>query len=463
MTRRSLLTALTSTGATAAVVVTAVIAGGATPAGASSGLQLLAGGSGLDGATVTDGATVSVGGSTTAYVKWIVDGAYVGEDPSAPFTLTLAVAPGRHVLKSRIYDATGNQTRLEATFTVDAAGTPTPTPTSTPTSTPQPAAGRVVRVGSSAALTAALANATAGDEIDLADGTYTAKQQFTLSAACTAAAPCVLKGSRAALLDGAGPQGHYGLHLVGAAYWTLAGFTVTNASKGIVLDGASHDVIDNVDVHGTGDEGIHLRDFSSSDIVRNSSVHSTGLASPQFGEGIYVGSAVSNWPSSSGGKPDNSDRDQIVGNTVWATGAENVDIKEGTTGGTLSSNSFNGAGMSGKNSADSWVDVKGNSWTVSKNVGVDALSDGFQTHVLVAGWGQHNVFRGNVAHVNSTGYGFKPQSAATTGNVVGCDNVVAGAAALRTKHARHSPKAMSRDVGHDVSGIHAAEGCIDLL
>jgi hypothetical protein len=426
------------------VVIAAVIAGGAATAGASPGPQLLAGGSGLDGVTVTDGTTVSVGDSTTVYVKWIVDGAYVGEDTSAPFTLTLAVAPGRHVLKSRIYDASGNQTRLEATFTVDAVGTPAGSPsavptsspgtggstqTPTPTSTSQSPPSHVVRVGSSAALIAALASAAAGDEIDLADGTYTAKQQFTLSAACTASAPCALKGSRAALLDGAGLHGHYGLHLVGAAYWTLAGFTVTNASKGIVLDGASHNVIDNVDVHSIGDEGIHLRDFSSSDIVRNSSVHNTGLASPQFGEGIYVGSAVSNWPSSSGGKPDNSDRDQIVGNTIWATGAENVDIKEGTTAGTLSSNSFNGAGMSGQNSADSWVDVKGNSWTVSKNVGVDALSDGFQTHVLVAGWGQHNVFRGNVAHVNSTGYGFKLQSAATTGNVAGCDNVVSGAAA----------------------------------
>jgi hypothetical protein len=35
------------------------------------------------------------------------------------------------------------------------------------------------------------------------------------------------------------------------------------------------------------------------------------------------------------------------------------------TGGTLSGNTFDGAGMSGADYADSWVDVKGNSWAVS--------------------------------------------------------------------------------------------------
>src|SRR5206468_4306872 len=123
-----------------------------------------------------------------------------------------------------------------------------------------------------------------------------------------------------------------------------------NASKGIVLDGSSDDVIDGVQVSDIGDEGIHLRSFSSRDVISNSTVHDTGKSSPQFGEGIYVGSATSNWGTYSGGAPDRSDDNAIVGNIVYATGAESLDIKEGTTNGRAVGNHFDGAGMSGQNS-----------------------------------------------------------------------------------------------------------------
>ncbi|HKG52582.1 MAG TPA: hypothetical protein VKB14_19295 [Actinomycetales bacterium] len=104
--------------------------------------------------------------------------------------------------------------------------------------------------------------------------------------------PCAIRGGREAVLGGQGPTGHYGLHLKGASHWTLSGFTVVNASKGIVLDAPSHDMLDGVEVKNIGAEGIHLRSFSSDDAVRHSVVHNTGKSSPQYGEGIYVGSAM---------------------------------------------------------------------------------------------------------------------------------------------------------------------------
>ena len=83
--------------------------------------------------------------------------------------------------------------------------------------------------------------------------------------------------------------------------------------------------------------------------------------------------------------------------------------------------------MSGENFADSWVDVKGNDWLVEGNTGVNALLDGFQTHVQLAGWGQGTVFRGNTARVNAGGYGFRVHQPATSRTVVSCTNVVTDA------------------------------------
>jgi len=61
-------------------------------------------------------------------------------------------------------------------------------------------------------------------------------------------------------------------------------------------------------------------------------------------------------------------------NDISLTTAEAVDIKEGTTGGTLRKNRFAGAGMT---AADSWVDVKGNGWTIAENTGNGGVVDGF--------------------------------------------------------------------------------------
>lgn len=83
--------------------------------------------------------------------------------------------------------------------------------------------------------------------------------------------------------------------------------------------------------------------------------------------------------------------------------------------------------MAGENSADSWVDVKGNGWLIEGNIGTNARLDGFQTHVVANGWGRENVFRANTARINSSGYGFRIHDARTTGNVVSCGNVVTAA------------------------------------
>ncbi|WP_169736560.1 right-handed parallel beta-helix repeat-containing protein [Pseudonocardia spinosispora] len=282
---------------------------------------------------------------------------------------------------------------------------------------------RPVRDGPS--LIEALNGARAGDVIQLADGTY--KGNFTATAQGTADRPITLCGTRNAVLGG---TGGYGLHLDGASHWRLAGFTIRGGAKGLMLDRAQSNLVEGLLIEQTGEEGLHLRMGSSDNLVRGNEVRLTGRTSAEYGEGIYIGSAQKNWSKFGDGRggPDRSDRNVIELNTVTDTVAENVDIKEGTTGGILRGNTFSGNALAG-GFADSWVDIKGNSWTIADNVGTDTPADGFQVHEIVSGWGVDNRFDNNSATLRATGYAINvtknPQR-----NVVSCTNRVTGGQGL---------------------------------
>ncbi|MGH3276277.1 MAG: hypothetical protein ACRDNZ_18365, partial [Streptosporangiaceae bacterium] len=176
------------------------------------------------------------------------------------------------------------------------------------------------------------------------------------------------------------------------------------------------------------DEAIHLRSFSSYNIVMGNTVRDTGLKVAFFGEGIYVGSAHHNWCKYSGCKPDASNYNVLEDNNIADTTAENIDIKEGTTGGTISGNIFSGTGMA-PSAATAWVNVKGNDWEILDNTGTDSIGDGFQVHQVYPGWGVGNAFRGNREAVGGPGYGIYVQSIRLN-TVVSCGNVVTGGARL---------------------------------
>jgi parallel beta-helix repeat protein len=304
---------------------------------------------------------------------------------------------------------------------------------------PVPPGGRAVNVSTSNELSAALADVRPGDVITMADGVYSTDGRespipiggkryygtFVASGEGTADLPIVLQGTRRAVIDGKpggdGTGTQYGLYLVGATHWQVRGITITNVSKGIVLDRSDHNHINGAAVTGTGQEGIHLRSFSSDNVVRGNVVSRTGVDNETYGEGIYVGSANSNWNTYTAGRADASDRNQLVGNHVSATGAESIDIKEGTSNGLIEGNYFDGTGMTGS-WADSWVDLKGNRWIVRDNTGVDALEDGFQVHGALPGWGNGNLFVNNTAVVNGPGYGFWFQN--NVQSTVSCMNSV---------------------------------------
>jgi len=281
-----------------------------------------------------------------------------------------------------------------------------------------------VFVSSADELRNALASARPGETIMLAAGIY--EGDFELSRSGTQRMPITLCGPRDAILAGESITSGYTVHLEHVSWWRLVGFTVQGGQKGVMADDSSNDLLYGLYVHATGDEAIHLRDFSSHDTISHCVIRDTGLLVPFFGEGIYVGSAHKNWCRYSGCQPDRSDDDIIADNNIADTTAENIDIKEGTTGGQITGNLFNGAGMA-ESAATAWVNVKGNNWLITDNAGVDSIKDGFQVHRVYPGWGMDNTFRGNRANVEGPGYGFYIQSKKLN-TTVACDNTVSGAA-----------------------------------
>jgi hypothetical protein len=286
---------------------------------------------------------------------------------------------------------------------------------------PQPPLGSVIDVGTAGQLQAALADARPGQTIRLAPGTY--EGSFLARTAGTAEAPITVTGPREAVVSNLAPSGSgpscpvptdgwdpgYGLWLYEASYWRLSGFTVAQSKKGVVVDNSQHVTIDGVYVHHIGEEGVHFRRSSSDGVIRDSTVEYTGTGQPAYGEGVYIGSANSNWGCHGNtAGVDRSDRVRVLDNRIgpYVT-AEHVDVKEGTVDGEISGNTFAGQGIAGQNSADSWVDVKGTGYLIQRNAGTftapGTFANGYETHNPIGGSGCGNVWRDNFSDLGGVG------------------------------------------------------------
>eukprot|EP00727_Mastigamoeba_balamuthi_P004348 m51a1_g13911 hypothetical protein (901) ;mRNA; r:787359-790693 len=287
---------------------------------------------------------------------------------------------------------------------------------------------RVVNAPNSTTLAAALRRARPGDTIRLSATSYAG----TFTAAVPGLPDCRvrLEGTPGrTLLRGPTTGTGYGLYLHGASYWDVYGVGVSNSLKGIMMDNCEHVVLDTVDVGSTGEEAVAFRNFSRHNTLRNSRVHDTGLKTPDYGECVYVGQWNGNWKYGR----DACDGNVIENNTLGPRcAAEPVDIKEGTQGGVVRGNTIDGAGIKGKNYADSWIDVQGNNWTIVGNSmlvsGAAVFVDGIQVHDMgVALSGDFNYFAANTMAMpgSATGVGISVQDT-TVGNVVCTSNTLVG-------------------------------------
>jgi hypothetical protein len=397
--------------------------------------------SALDGATAPGEFVLDVDIDGAATARLVVDGEYVGRDDEPPLRFPLTLTVGEHRLRVRA-EVAGDERRVEARFTVgtDAAAA------TVPAVAVAAAADGELLVDTVERLRAALSTARPGDVIHLADGEYLFERRLVAAASGSASAPITLRGTRAAVIRTEDVGDDYGLHVTGD-YWRIEGITVAHASKGVVLDGSIGTVLEDIEVFDIGDEGVHFRACSSDGVLRSSFVHDTGRDSPQYGEGVYVGSANSNWSDYECADPiegvdvgDNTERVVIENNVFEDITAEGADLKEGTDSGTLRGNVFRRVGASGENSADSAVDAKGNNWVIEGNLVSEsdapwsdegemrpsAFADGFQSHAVYDGYGTGNVFRANVVEGSIPGFGVGLYPA--LGNVVMCDNAARGAA-----------------------------------
>ncbi|MEU8038948.1 right-handed parallel beta-helix repeat-containing protein [Streptosporangium sp. NPDC049078] len=280
-----------------------------------------------------------------------------------------------------------------------------------------------VTVTDATELAEALEAVEPGAVIRLEPGVYSGR--FVAAVSGTEAEPIFVCGPPEAIIDGGGIKKGYAFHLNEVDHWRLVGFTVRNSQKGVMADRTGNTIIQQLTVHHIGDEAIHLRNFSSDNTVQYCMIYATGLRREKFGEGVYLGTAESNWAAFSGGQMDRSDRNTVRGNVIRAT-AEAIDIKEGTSDGRILDNVFDGSRLGGHKHNDSWVDVKGNGYLIRGNTGSQSNGDGFQTHKIVNGWGTGNVFQANTIDLGGSG-GFGINDT-VGGNTITCDNNVTGGA-----------------------------------
>jgi len=263
-----------------------------------------------------------------------------------------------------------------------------------------------IDVSTSEELLLAMRNAKPGDVIRIASGVYDytayqGAQKFDSSAEGTKDAPIILTAADPddpPVITGANTEHGYVIHISGD-YWILENLKVTTSQKGIVLDNSNHSVIRNCEVYNTGAEAIAIRDGSSCCTVKDSYIHDTGLITPGYGEGIYIGSA-----KSTSGYDYKCDYNIVDGCTFRNIAAEHVDVKEYTTGTEIMNCTFYGDGMTGANYAGSFVDIAGNDVNVHDNTGYrngnTNIVAAFELHLQVEEWGYHCVFTDNTVYMD---------------------------------------------------------------
>lgn len=266
---------------------------------------------------------------------------------------------------------------------VDSVPTPTPPPpTDTTTGCAAYAYTRRVPVSSATQLQSALANVQSGDRIELADGTYSLAVRGTVNGTAT------LCGSHNAILTrGTVTTNGYAVWLTGS--WSLDGFTVTNAQQGVRIESGPHCAFRHLVVFNIGQEAINPRKFSTGCVIESNTIHDTGKLTPEYGEGVYIGTYNGAWGSVTGGQPDRTDsvivRNNQIGPNVTA---EAIDVKDGM--------------VRSQPWVDSWVELKR-----------ERLHRPQQSRDDLA----HNVFSGNVADVEGPGYGLSGERGSGGGAV----------------------------------------------
>ncbi|MDJ0347973.1 right-handed parallel beta-helix repeat-containing protein [Cryobacterium sp. PH29-G1] len=310
--------------------------------------------------------------------------------------------------------------------------TPPAAPAPTLTSTPVvhryadcPKATTTVHTGDE--LRAAVDQAGPGTVIKMAAGTY--RGQVNVHVTGTAANPIWVCGPRDAVITLGSVQNNHGILIKNSAHLVIAGMTVTNGLKGISVISSTNVTIADTRIDNIGYEGIHLRAFTTDSTVVGNTISNTGLREARYGEGIYIGTSENNWCAQTDCGPDHTDGTLLLDNHISLTGAQPIEVKEGTSNGIIRGNVIDGA--KAMSAAEEWIKVKGNDWIIEANRGSNSPRHGFAVNGSVAGWGLRNTFVDNTGIVNAGGYAFFIYETGSKGSSytnVSCSNSVTRAA-----------------------------------
>ncbi|WP_158252267.1 right-handed parallel beta-helix repeat-containing protein [Cryobacterium sp. Y29] len=345
---------------------------------------------------------------------------------------TTSLSNGTHTITisrtgKRDARASGTNSIVDA-FVVNAATGPAPAPV--PALAPPPTVHRyadcpaaTTTVHTVDELRTAVDRAHPGTVIRMASGTY--RGQIDIHANGTAADPIWVCGSRDAVINVGSVQDNHGIQIKNSSNLVIAGMTVTNSLKGISVIGGTNVTIADTRIDHIGYEGIHLRAFTTDSTVVGNIISNTGMRDAPFGEGIYIGTSDNNWCDQTNCRPDRTDGTLVLGNHISLTGAQPIEVKEGTSDGVVRDNVIDGA--NGMSAANEWVKVKGNNWMIYDNKGSNSPLHGFAVNGSVPGWGLHNTFTDNSGAVNAGGYAFfihEKGSKGSSDTTVSCSNSV---------------------------------------
>jgi hypothetical protein len=112
-------------------------------------------------------------------------------------------------------------------------------------------------------------------------------------------------------------------------------------------------------------EAIHWRDGSDFGLIEGCHIYNTGKLDAGKGEGIYIGSSRGSWDKYDFDVTYVTIRNCIFGLKIRA---EALDVKEGTEHITIEYNTFDATGLSNRNFADSFIDLKGTRAVVRSNI-----------------------------------------------------------------------------------------------
>ncbi len=390
------------------------------------------------GGTRADAATVIISVPTATLLKMVLTPATLALAPGgiAQFAVAGSWSDGSSAPPTVTYSATGGTITAGGLYTAGATqgsfrviatqqgGTKADTATVTVLAAASSSCARTVNASTMTGLVSALANALPGDCILLATGTYGLDSGLVISRSGTVSAPIVVQGQGSGTIIQVNQRAFF----VDGNYVQLRRLRITNFNTvGLWLRGVTGVVLDSLEVDHTLQEAVALKFGSHDNIVSNSWIHDTGIQTPQFGEGVYVGGKTQDGL----GLDYSATGNQVLNNHFGPNvRAEGVDVKEGADSTFIRGNFFDGTGAVFINYATvSLINVVANYVTIDSNYLQYGDPEGVS---FVQGVG---TMTGNVATSNTidlqnihnyTGQvvGFQFQAGTVGGAIVSCNNVM---------------------------------------